>query len=119
MTPSEAIVELQNTYDKQLTDFQTARYIRFLGKFSLGDIEKIVEKAIEGSHLLPRISKLNDAATDLLILKPDRGRKADKDCSMCDGTGWQYVHIDKPGMDVKAVRRCGCRDDPGGEVVDF
>lgn len=116
MTPSEAIVELQNTYDKQLSEFQTARYVRFLAKFSLGDIDKIVEKAIEKSRLLPRIASLNDAAEDLLILKPDRRNKADKSCGICSGTGWEYVTINKPGTDVKAVRRCSCREDPG---MDF
>ncbi len=113
MTPSEAIVELQNTYDKQLTDFQTARYIRFLQKFSLGDIDKIVEKAIEGSRLLPRIASLNDAATDLLILKPDRSSKPDKSCGTCSGTGWEYVTVNYHGTDVQAVGRCFCREDPG------
>lgn len=118
MTPSEAIVELQNTYDKQLTDFQTARYVRFLQKFSLDDIGKIVEKAVEGSRLMPRIASLNEAATDLLILKPDRKSKADKSCGICSGTGWQYVNVTwkLTGDTVKAVKRCGCNDDPG---MDF
>lgn len=123
MTPNEAVVELQNTYDKQLTDFQAARYTRFLGKFTLSDIDKIVEKAIEESRLLPRISVLNDAARDLLVLRPDRRRKADKECPTCRGTGWEYVttYCKYTEQEEEAVKRCGCRDDPGpmGVVVPF
>lgn len=118
MTPTEAVIELQNTYDKQLTQFQTARYTRFLGKFNLADIEKIVEQAVESTKMMPRIAHLREAAEDLLILKPDRRAQPDKSCGICSGTGWEYVTVKyrETGQDVQAVRRCSCKDDPG---VDF
>lgn len=115
MTPGEAVIELQNTYDKELTEFQTARYIRFLSKFPNDDIEKIVEKTVEESRLLPKIAQLNDAVKDLLIQRPDRKRKPDKDCQVCSGTGWQYVTVlcKFTQEEVEAVKPCGCKDDPG------
>ncbi len=115
MTPSEAVIELQNTYDKELTEFQTARYCRFLGKFKLDDIERIVEKAIEETRMLPKIAHLKDAATDLLIIRPDRKRKADPDCPVCYGTGWQYVTVmcKYSHENARTVKPCGCKDDPG------
>ena len=119
MTPTEAVIELQNTYDKELTQFQTARYVRFLGKFNLTYIEKIVEKAVEETKMMPRIAHLKSAAEDLLILKPDRKSKADKGCTVCSGTGWEYVTVNSAKTnhkDVKAAQRCSCKDDPG---VDF
>lgn len=122
MTPTEAIIELQNTYDKTLTPFQAARYTRFLGKFNLADIEKIVEQAVESTKMMPRIAHLREAAEDLLILKPDRRSKADKGCTICDGTGWEYVTVTyrETGQDVQAVQRCSCRSDPGpAGVEDF
>jgi len=123
MTPAEAVIELESTYDKQLTQFQTVRYCRFLAKFTLDDIDKIVEKAVEDSRLMPRIASLNDAARDLLILRPDRRHKADKGCSICSGTGWEYVTAtyNQTGQEVQAVVRCSCRSDPGpaGEVADW
>lgn len=126
MTPQEAVHEIENTYDKQLTQFQTVRYCRFLAKFTLDDIDKIVEKAVEETRMMPRIANLNDAARDLLILRPDRRTKADKGCTICDGTGWEYVTVTyrETGQEVQAVERCSCRSDPGpagppGEVVPF
>ena len=125
MNPREAITELEQTYDKNLTDFQVTRYTRFLGKFNMADIDKIVEKAIEDSRYLPRIGQLNDAAKDLLILQPVRRRREDPGCSICSGTGWEYVKAvrKQTGQEVDAVERCSCREPPPmpqltGEVED-
>ncbi|MCK5318541.1 MAG: hypothetical protein KAJ55_11520 [Anaerolineales bacterium] len=115
MTPSEAVIELQNTYDKELTEFQTARYTRFLMKFTPADIEKIIEKSVEECRLLPKIASLNDAARDLLVQRPDRRRGPDRDCKVCDGTGWKYVKVfySETKQEVQAVEHCGCEADPG------
>lgn len=115
MTPNEAILELEDTYDKELTVKQTAKYQKFLAKFTPNDIEGMTMRAIEDCKYLPRIAHLNDARKDLMILQPDRKRKPDRDCSLCDGTGWEYVTafhtITK--TQVKAVKRCSCEEDPG------
>ncbi len=118
MTPVEAVVELEDTYDKKLTHKQTAKYLKFLGKFTPTDVEGMTMKAIEDCKYIPRIAHLNDARKDLMIQQPDRGRKPDRECGICDGTGWQYVTVlDKIfQQEVKAVKRCGCHEDPG---VDF
>jgi len=115
MTPSEAVIELQNTYDKELTEFQTARYTRFLSKFTPADVEKIIEKSVEECRLLPKIASLNDAAKDLLVQRPDRRRGPDRNCTVCDGTGWRYVTVtySQTHQEVRAVERCGCEEDPG------
>lgn len=111
MTPSEAITELEDTYDKNLTPRQADKYVRFLGKFNFNDIEKVTTKAIETCLYLPRISQLNDAAKDLLVLQPDRRVKADPGCEACQGTGWKYVEVadGSSGDLVEAVKRCNCR----------
>ncbi len=115
MTPSEAIIELQNTYDKKLTDFQVTRYVAFLGKFAPGDVGKIIEKSVEDARYLPRIAQLNEAATDLLILQPDRKDHADRGCPICSGSGWEYVTANSAktkNQDVRAVKPCHCRQTP-------
>ena len=115
MTPNEAILELEDTYDKELTVKQTAKYQKFLAKFTPADIEGMTMRAIEDCKYLPRIAHLNDARKDLNILQPDRARKPDKDCSLCSGTGWQYVtaYHKLTQQEVKAVERCSCEEDPG------
>ena len=111
MTPAEAVREIEEVYDKKLTDKQTVTYTRFLGKFNREDISRILEKAIEEARYLPRISQLNDAAKDLLILKPQRKTRADPKCEACHGTGWEYVKVTyrETGDVVEAVQRCDCR----------
>ena len=115
MTPIEAVAELEDTYDKQLTLKQTTKYLKFLGKFTPADVEGMTMKAIEDCKYLPKIAHLNDARKDLMIHQPDRARKPDRDCSLCDGTGWQYVKVfySETKQEVQAVERCGCYDDPG------
>ena len=115
MTPVEAVMELEDTYDKQLTNKQTAKYLKFLGKFTSSDVEGMTMKAIEDCKYIPRIAHLNDARKDLNIQQPDRSRQPDRDCRICDGTGWRYVTVTyrETKQDVQAVERCGCRDDPG------
>lgn len=117
MKPNQAIMELEDTYDKKLTHKQTAKYLKFFGKFSPADVEGMTMKAIEDCKFLPKIASLNDARKDLMIQQPDRKPKPDRDCSMCSGTGWQYVTVmDKLFQrEVQAVKRCGCFDDPGGD----
>lgn len=115
MKSSVAIQELEETYGKELTTNQRSRYARFLGKFTPSDIDKMIEKATEDSRYLPRISQLNDAAKDLLVLQPDRKLKADPGCSICSGTGWEYVTINSAktkNQDVRAVQPCHCRQTP-------
>lgn len=110
-------MELEDTYDKQLTNKQTAKYLKFLGKFTPADVEGMTMKAIEDCKYIPRIAHLNDARKDLMIQQPDRARHPDRDCSLCDGTGWQYVTVTyrETGKEVRAVERCYCREDPGVE----
>lgn len=115
MTPSEAIIELQNTYDKKLTNFQVTRYVAFLGKFKPGDVAKVVAKAIEDARYLPRIAQLNDAASDLLVVKRERTQMGDRGCSICSGSGWEYVTVNSEktkNQDVRAVKPCHCRQTP-------
>lgn len=115
MTPSEAIREIEDTFDKKLTPKQTSRYLRFLGKFNREDISGITEKAIEECRYLPRISQLNDAVRDLLVLRPERKRRADPGCPECRGTGWRYVvgYCKFTKQEEAAVERCNCLDDRG------
>jgi len=115
VTPAEAVMELEDTYDKELTHKQTAKYLKFLGKFTPADVEGMTMKAIEDCKYIPRIAHLNDARKDLMIQQPDRKKKPDRDCGACDGTGWQYVNVTwkLTGDSVKAVKRCGCNEDPG------
>ena len=117
MTPVEAVAELEDTYDKQLTNKQTAKYLKFLGKFSASDLEGMIMRAIEDCKYIPRIAHLNDARKDLLIMQPDRARKPDRDCGVCSGSGWEYVTATHgiTHTEVKAVKRCGCYDDPGAD----
>ncbi len=115
MTPNEAIIELQNTYDKKLTNFQVTRYTRFLAKFTPADVARLVEKAVESERYLPRIAQLDDAAADLLILKPDRTNRGDKGCPVCSGSGWEFVTVNNDytkNQDVRAVKPCYCRQTP-------
>lgn len=115
MTPNEAILELEDTYDKELTVKQTFKYQKFLAKFTPDDVSNMTMKAIEDCKYLPRIAQLNDARKDLLILQPDRARKPDRDCPVCGGTGWQFVSVmcRVTRQEEKAVERCGCKEDPG------
>ncbi len=115
MTPNEAIIELQNTYDKTLTDFQVTRYTSFLAKFTPTDVARLVEKAVEDARYLPRIAQLNDAAKDLLILQPERSTGGEKGCLVCSGSGWEYVTANSAktkNQDVRAVKPCHCRQTP-------
>ena len=111
MKPSEAVREIEDTWDKKLKPKQTDRYLRALGKYNQTDIDMITERVIEESKYFPKIADFTSAAKDLLILQPVRRVKADRKCETCRGVGWEFVKAtDKQSGDlVEAVKRCVCR----------
>ena len=119
MSAGELVLSIERHWGKTIEAYQRATYIRKLGRFNPDQLDAVFDRVLETSHWLPSINHLYQTADELGFSKPigkiGKGSLGRKGCSLCGGTGWQYITeaatqpdgvIFQPG---EAVRRCECR----------
>ena len=119
MTAGELVLSIERQWGKTIESHQRATYIQKLRRFTPGQLDSIYDRVLETSHWLPSINLLFGTAEELGFTKPigmlGRGSLGGKECSLCEGTGWQYITeaVTEPnGVTFPpgdAVRRCECR----------
>lgn len=118
MTAGELVLCMERHWGKTIEPHQRATYIRKLTRFYPAQLSAIFDRILESSHWLPSINHLFDTADELAFTKPigkiGRGSIGKKGCSLCEGTGWQYITeaaLQPDGVTFEpgdAVRRCQC-----------
>jgi len=116
VTPAEFILAIEE-YWSPLKPKNQRLYVHKIGRFNRDQLDTIYDKLLENCQWTPKIKAIFDAALDLGFLQESKEQRTlgRKRCSLCEGTGWQYITeaVTMPDgvtfQPDKAVVRCECR----------